>query len=218
MSEQERNLRKLRVVPWLLAAALVIVGALLYRGNELPFYEMRRQATDATGYRPPPASVVAVGDSVPRGVGNPAKPLALAPALPPPPIARTDRTHAPVPPAASALANPLANDRSAAKEGQALYEINCIMCHGKSGSGDAPVGQSYTPRPPDLNGYALSLPPGALYYLITYGIRSTPIPEAASFLPDEWHSYRPIMTERERWAAVSYLKTGLGGTHAIPGR
>lgn len=34
--------------------------------------------------------------------------------------------------------------------GKVYYEYYCVSCHGDSGSGDGPVGQSYTPVPSDL--------------------------------------------------------------------
>jgi mono/diheme cytochrome c family protein len=35
--------------------------------------------------------------------------------------------------------------------GKAVYDTNCLSCHGPTGKGDGPVGQALTPRPRDFS-------------------------------------------------------------------
>jgi len=63
-------------------------------------------------------------------------------------IPLTDR----LPPAADAsrLKNPLPMDARNFARGRVYYHYYCVFCHGGSGAGDGPVGNSYTPKPADL--------------------------------------------------------------------
>jgi hypothetical protein len=51
---------------------------------------------------------------------------------------------------ASPLKNPLAPNRENLAAARVYYDYYCVFCHGGSGAGDGPVGQSYTPKPADL--------------------------------------------------------------------
>src|SRR5205823_8151532 len=110
-----------------------------------------------------------------------------------------------VPPEAERLTNPLAGDPAGLPAGKQAYDINCAMCHGSPGRAIGPVGESYLPRPPDLARQVPQRSAGHLYCDITEGIRSTPTPEAARYLPREWHAFREITTPKERWAIVAYM-------------
>ena len=59
---------------------------------------------------------------------------------------------APLPTAfrAAGLANPLPQSTRNLDRGRVYYQYYCAFCHGENGSGDGPVGQSYTPKPADL--------------------------------------------------------------------
>lgn len=211
-TEQQRNLLILKVAAGLALAGLVAVLIVLYNGNELPYYELSYQHTDAMGYAPPPRLQSTIGQSVPRRVGvPPTHPVVVGPAFPSP-LAGGGW------PAGAGLTNPLAGQPGAVAEGRSLFRINCAMCHGAEGQGDGPVGQSYTPAPPSLRAGAPSQSPAATYVVITTGIRSTPVPTAAEYLPVEWHSFRDILTERQRWAIATFVATGWGGSNAASGR
>ncbi|MBI3911923.1 MAG: c-type cytochrome [Armatimonadetes bacterium] len=214
MTEQERNLRIIRGVALAVGIAIILALVLLYRGNELPPYELGIQRTDATGYAPPSQPRFAPVGTVPRS-GAELPPLVTEEH--PMPTGRPEGSeHASVPPEALALKNPLANDPNAVPEGARQYQINCAMCHGKPGSGRVgPVGDSYIPRPPDPLVHVREHPDGAIFYVITEGIYSTPVPEAVQYLPREWHAFRGTMSERERWAVVTYLRSVVEGSRAI---
>ena len=53
---------------------------------------------------------------------------------------------------AAALTNPVPVSNASIQIGSNLYEINCRVCHGKTGVGDGAVGQKFaTKAPVDLN-------------------------------------------------------------------
>lgn len=81
------------------------------------------------------------------------------------------------------------------------------MCHGTPGGPPGPVAEHYQPRPPDLAEHLPHHSDAQLYSLITYGIRSTPTPEASRYLPEQWHAFRATTSPRERWAMVAYLRS-----------
>jgi mono/diheme cytochrome c family protein len=102
--------------------------------------------------------------------------------------------------------------RAAGALGQHAYTVNCAMCHGSPGHDIGPVGDTYLPRPTDLARYVPAHPAARLYAVITDGIRSTPTPEAARYLPQEWHAFRAITSPAERWAIVAVLKARFRAT------
>ena len=53
---------------------------------------------------------------------------------------------------AARLKNPLPANADNLARGRVYYGYYCVFCHGESGAGDGPVGQSYLPRPADLRG------------------------------------------------------------------
>ncbi|HET6384759.1 MAG TPA: cytochrome c [Armatimonadota bacterium] len=211
-------------VPWLrffvtLGGVLtLLVFWLLYTGRELPWVEMRYQYTDSTGYQPMPEALSTnpgMGrprygrpyvfiKSVPRDInGRPA--TGLMPDMP-------DLPDGSIPPEAAALVNPTAGDHAAVIQGETVYVMNCMMCHGRTGRGDGAVGESYTPKPPDLHSAAVqALPDGALFYSVTNGILSTPVPEAARYIPRDWHAFKDELSPRQRWAVVDFVRALAAG-------
>jgi len=195
------------LVRGLLASALVVVivlGWLLYRGRELPFLEMRLQHSDSTGYRPLETQKY-LTTSVPRALDDHPAPI---------PISLPDLPDGTIPAEAEALHNPRAGDGSAMRDGRILYTINCAMCHGRTGHGDGAVGESYVPRPPDFRSLEVrGLSDGAIFYSISNGILSTPIPEARQYIPRDWHAFREELSDRDRWALVGFVRI-LGAANA----
>jgi mono/diheme cytochrome c family protein len=191
---QARNLTLLTWVFRSVVTVVIVLGALLYYGVELPPIEMRFQKADSTGYTTPPKPTFAVEltGRVPR--------QGLERALP-------DAPDGVIPAAAVAMTNPFGTGARTTKEGAGVYALNCAFCHGTTGRGDGPVSESYTPRAPDLTAASVqSQSPGALFYHVTNGIVSTPLPETKKYLPREWHSFKGTISERERWAVVTFVK------------
>jgi len=94
------------------------------------------------------------------------------------------------------MKNPLADDPSAREHGRALYKLRCAMCHGEKGRGDGPVAESLTPRPTDLIPAVKKQTDGELFWKISKG--RLPMP-----------GFELTLSERDRWALVSFLTSGL---------
>jgi copper transport protein len=104
------------------------------------------------------------------------------------------------PPAApgAELVNPIPPNADSVARGKAVYEANCVPCHGVSGKGDGPVGLTLSPRPADLSLHAI---PGVhtdaqLYEWITNGFPGSVMP-----------AFSDRLTSEERWNLVNYIRT-----------
>ena len=84
-------------------------------------------------------------------------------------------------------------DAQMVKDGQALYEVYCLVCHGDKGQGDGPLVPKIG-NPPSYSSPRVSqLPPGQLYHVITLG--SGRMPSYASQIPSA-----------DRWKIISYVQ------------
>ena len=85
--------------------------------------------------------------------------------------------------------------------GKQKFEINCVVCHGYSGYGDglaarhaAALAQGYWVQPTSLHDTRVEEQPvGQIYYTITHG-------------KGKMASYGAVLTPKERWAIVLYVK------------
>jgi mono/diheme cytochrome c family protein len=101
----------------------------------------------------------------------------------------------PVPKEYTTLTNPLAGNQAALKEGKSLYTTNCVPCHGDKGKGDGPAAAALNPKPADHSSSAmLRETDGNLFYKISEG--RTPMPQ-----------YKAVLTEKQRWELVTYIRT-----------
>jgi len=93
------------------------------------------------------------------------------------------------------LNNPLPLTLENLKRGQELYNVYCIVCHGRQGDGDGPViGPDRFPAPPSLHTeQALGYKDGTLYHVMTKGVGKMP-------------SYADQLDSRERWVAAHYVR------------
>jgi copper transport protein len=94
--------------------------------------------------------------------------------------------------------NPIPPNVASVGQGQALYDRNCVPCHGPTGKGDGPVGLTLNPHPADLSQHAVPgvHTDGQLYDWISHGFPGSAMPAFASTL-----------TEEERWHLVNYIRT-----------
>ncbi|GAB4577897.1 MAG: hypothetical protein Fur0022_06290 [Anaerolineales bacterium] len=97
------------------------------------------------------------------------------------------------------LVNPIPPNRESVAEGQAIYRVQCIACHGPTGRGDGPVGLTLIPPPADLYQHTQPgvHPDGRLYGWITNGF------PGSSQMP----AFKNILTDEERWHLVNYIRT-----------
>ena len=94
------------------------------------------------------------------------------------------------------LTNPYSGDSSSVARGEELFIKNCAKCHGESGNGYGPVTQGFTTWPRQLWAWHKTGPEtdGYIYWFITNGRSDMP-------------PWGVILSEKERWDLVSYVKT-----------
>ncbi len=91
------------------------------------------------------------------------------------------------------LKNPVVLDAKSLARGQAVFEHQCLICHGAQGKGDGPIIPKF-PNPPSFSTKrVLALGDGALYHVITRGSGMMP-PHALQVLP------------HDRWCIIHYVK------------
>lgn len=86
--------------------------------------------------------------------------------------------------------NPIAPDAGSIAQGRALYEVNCLACHGEQGNGDGPTAATLPAPPANFNsGHTATHPDGDLWYWIKTGIEGTSMPAFENQLSDDdiWH-------------------------------
>ncbi|MFZ0547465.1 MAG: copper resistance protein CopC [Candidatus Promineifilaceae bacterium] len=94
--------------------------------------------------------------------------------------------------------NPIPPNADSVAAGGELYQQNCFPCHGASGKGDGPVGQTLNPPPADLTIHTQPgvHPDGRLYNWITNGFPDSVMP-----------AFKEKLTDEERWNLVNYIRT-----------
>jgi mono/diheme cytochrome c family protein len=105
-----------------------------------------------------------------------------------------------VPDEYAGLTNPLETDADAVEAGKAVYEANCVSCHGESGRGDGPAGASLSPKPGDLTEVAANDSVDRIYWRVSEGGMMEPF---NSSMP----AWKGVLSEDERWQVVSFVKT-----------
>ena len=95
---------------------------------------------------------------------------------------------------ADKLKNPLNDLAKASELGEELFNVQCAICHGESGTGDGIAGVGLTPRPADLTSERVQKQSdGAIFWKITTGR-----PPMAS--------YESIYSDEQRWQLVAYIR------------
>lgn len=98
------------------------------------------------------------------------------------------------------LVNPIAKSPESLARGRELYDLHCIVCHGKQGRGNGPVGQKFVPQPMELNfDYVQLQPDGQIFYTISHGSLAMPY-------------YRQAIAVEDRWHLVNFIKEVFGET------
>jgi copper transport protein len=95
-----------------------------------------------------------------------------------------------------ALRNPFPPDTVSIAQGRAIYEANCVSCHGQSGRGDGPLAASLRPRPADFRVHmAAGHTDGELFTWLSRGVPGTAMP-----------GFESQLSEAERWHTVNYIR------------
>lgn len=93
------------------------------------------------------------------------------------------------------LKNPLTPSQSSLLQGEALFTINCAMCHGQTSAARGPVGLKLKPPPPGLDHELLRNRNDArIFKAITFGFGRMP-------------PFKDKLTPQERWELVNFLRT-----------
>ncbi len=98
-------------------------------------------------------------------------------------------------PDASLPVNPVFPDANSLNTGRALYEQNCLSCHGRAGV--PPPGLDLNPYPLDLTVHVPQHPDGQLFNFIANGLPGTAM--------IAWQDAG--LTEEQIWHLVNYLRT-----------
>jgi copper transport protein len=93
--------------------------------------------------------------------------------------------------------------------GQALFERNCVSCHGQTGEGDGPGAAALALPPPRLGDHVPFHNDGTLFLWISEGI---PVDEAQKYMP----SFKDQLSEEERWHLVNFLRKTFGSGRFVP--
>ena len=92
--------------------------------------------------------------------------------------------------------NPVPPSSESVREGLALYQTHCLLCHGETGLGDGPSAETMNPPPADLVVHVPLHPDRALFEFVRDGISGTAMPALGATLSDEeiWHIINYIQT------------------------
>jgi mono/diheme cytochrome c family protein len=93
---------------------------------------------------------------------------------------------------AAQLKNPLQTSPDNLTRARVYYQYYCVFCHGDSGAGDGPVGQSYTPQPADLRSPKIAgYRDGEMLRAMLSGVGHEPVLERV--VPPEHHWYLVLL-------------------------
>ncbi len=89
------------------------------------------------------------------------------------------------------------------KRGEEIYMQQCKACHGESGRGDGPAAKGLDPKPSDLSFIMKRHIATDEYLFWTISEGGKPI---GSAMP----AYKDILSEKDRWAVILYLRDRFG--------
>ena len=101
----------------------------------------------------------------------------------------------PVPKEASARKNPVPSGPASLKEGQALYEKECAVCHGAKGDGQGPGAKVLQVPPANFTDAHMmqEMTDGEIFYKLSEG--RMPMP-----------AFKTKLSEEQRWHLVNYVR------------
>ena len=77
-----------------------------------------------------------------------------------------------------------------------LYQTDCALCHGATGSGDGPAGRALRPPPADLTSrHTGNHTAGDLFWWLSHGIRGSAMP-----------GFQDQLSETDRWDLINFLR------------
>ena len=107
--------------------------------------------------------------------------------------------------------NPVPRSKASMEKGRQLFNVYCIVCHGKFGEGDGLVTampnwpRPLFPRPPTLQSEKIrDYKDGQIFHIITMGQNLMP-------------SYAEKLNDEERWSIIHYLRVLYRAKHPSAG-
>ncbi len=102
----------------------------------------------------------------------------------------------PVPDDAKKMKNPVPRSVATLAAAKAIFNDQCVSCHGETGKGDGPDAMMYDPQPADLSDAHMmsEMTDGEIFYKITEGRKPMP-------------SFKTKFTDEQRWQLVHYVRT-----------
>jgi copper transport protein len=94
------------------------------------------------------------------------------------------------------LVNPIPPSQQSLTHGRALFQQDCVACHGETGKGDGPQAATLSPRPADLTVHIPLHSDRQLYVWMRDGLPGTAMPAFGGKLQEE-----------ELWHLLNYLKS-----------
>jgi mono/diheme cytochrome c family protein len=114
---------------------------------------------------------------------------------------------------ASSEHNPIAPTPENLQDGEREYDEHCAVCHGFGGDGENQLGADFYPPVARLSEGLIGLSDGALYFIVSKGIRMTAMPGFGTrHSRDElwkmilWVRHLPNLTPRERAAIQTRIE------------
>jgi len=99
------------------------------------------------------------------------------------------------------LINPLAASTENLAEGKKLYQAQCQLCHGASGTGDGPVGKQLSPSPANLT-LTRELPVATdAFFFWTLSEGGEPFGTA---MP----AFSERLSDKQKWQITLYINSG----------
>ena len=99
---------------------------------------------------------------------------------------------------AAKLVNPVKSTPTSIAAGKAIYDKQCVSCHGATGKADTKMAATLTPKPSDLTDASWKHGPsdGEMFTLLKDGAKNTAM-----------KGYASKMTAQEMWSVVNYVRT-----------
>jgi len=105
-------------------------------------------------------------------------------------------------PGEGSASNPISPDKASLERGQAMYQIDCALCHGDQGKGDGSIAEDLVRKPVDLTGVNVTqLSDGEIFQVITEGVQ--PGEGRKGGMPN----LRENLSVNDRWDVVNYVRT-----------
>ncbi len=96
---------------------------------------------------------------------------------------------------AKKIKNPVVNSSESIAKGKKLFRSRCAVCHGTKGLGDGPGGKALDPKPESLiTNLVQNQTDGEIFWKVTNG-------------RNDMIKWGPILTEKQRWDLVNYMRT-----------